>query len=246
MTKSSSLTRVSKFIAEVNGEKTNTVRQRLKEWYREAEAKKGQHRRHLDVSSCFAPLLLWVMSLLPSNIERIALAVDATSIGQKFTVLSMNVLLAGCGIPVAWSIVHATEPGSWKPHWLQLIQQVQGVIPPHSSVIVTADRGLYADWLYECIQNAGWHPFLRINHQGTYRLGDQNTWRPLAKSIECSGQSWSGRVVCFKTRPLSCTLLARWEPHDKDPWLVVTDLDPKQADILWYGLRSSTECVLID
>jgi hypothetical protein len=55
MTKSSSLSQVSNFIAKVNGEKPNTVRQRLKEWYLEAEAKTGNKRCSLDVSSCFAP-----------------------------------------------------------------------------------------------------------------------------------------------------------------------------------------------
>ncbi len=45
------------FIAKVNGEKPNTVRQRLKEWYQEAKAKKGKERCSLDVSSCFAPLM---------------------------------------------------------------------------------------------------------------------------------------------------------------------------------------------
>jgi len=39
MTKSSSLTQVSRFIAAVNEEKPNTVRQRLKEWYQEGKAK---------------------------------------------------------------------------------------------------------------------------------------------------------------------------------------------------------------
>ena len=33
MTGSSSLTRVSELIAKINGESTNTVRRRLKEWY---------------------------------------------------------------------------------------------------------------------------------------------------------------------------------------------------------------------
>jgi hypothetical protein len=121
MTKSSSLTQVSHLIAQINSEQPNTVRQRLKEWYQEAPAKKGLHRRELNVSSCFAPLLLWVLSLLPLNVEDIGLALDATSIGNKFTVLSMNILLAGSGISVAWCIVKATEPGSWKPHWQKLI-----------------------------------------------------------------------------------------------------------------------------
>ena len=39
----------------MNGEKASAVRQRLREWYEEAEAKKGHHRRSLEVSSCFAP-----------------------------------------------------------------------------------------------------------------------------------------------------------------------------------------------
>ncbi|MEA5621066.1 hypothetical protein VB711_25000 [Cronbergia sp. UHCC 0137] len=51
MTKSSSLTQVAHFIASINGQKPNTVRQRLKEWYQEAEAKKGKRRRTLDVTN---------------------------------------------------------------------------------------------------------------------------------------------------------------------------------------------------
>lgn len=44
MTQSSSLTKVSTLIAKVNQEQENTVRQRLKEWYKsgEAKAKKGK------------------------------------------------------------------------------------------------------------------------------------------------------------------------------------------------------------
>lgn len=157
MTKSSSLTQVSNFIAKINGEKANTVRQRLKEWYQEASAKTGNKRCSLDVSSCFAPLMRWVISLLPRKIEQIALALDATSISDKFVVLSLNIMLAGCGIPMAWCVVKASEPGSWKPHWQKLIEQLQDAIPSRFEVIVTADRGLYAPWLYQLIVQARWH-----------------------------------------------------------------------------------------
>ncbi|MDZ8089219.1 MAG: hypothetical protein RMY16_27255 [Nostoc sp. DedQUE12b] len=94
-------TAISQFIARVNQEKASSVRQRLREWYQEAEAKKGLHRRSLDVSGCFTPLLMWVLSLLPPNTKQIAFALDATTIGNKFVVLSLNILLAGCGIPIA-------------------------------------------------------------------------------------------------------------------------------------------------
>lgn len=246
MTRSSSLTQVSKFIALVNEEKPNTVRQRLKEWYQEAQAKKGQKRCSFEVSSCFSRLLTWIIELLPKNLPQIGLALDATSISNRFTVLSINVLLAGGGIPVAWCIVRATEAGTWKGHWQKLIAHLVDVIPKHWHVIVCADRGLYADWLYRQIVANQWHPFLRINHQGTYRMPSQQTWQPLAAVVPNCGQSWSGRVVCFKTHPIECTLLARWDEHHQDPWLILTDLEPSQADVAWYGLRSSTEGVYRD
>lgn len=241
MTGSSSLTRVSELIAKINGESTNTVRRRLKEWYLDSESKKGKKRRELDVSKCFAPLLKWVLSLWKSEEKWLPLAIDATYIGQNFTVLSVHVLYQGCGIPVAWKIVKGTEKGSWKPLWIELFQSLQDVVPNDWQVIVSADRGLYADWLFSEICALNWHPFLRINHQGTYQVKEEQEWRCLDRVVPNTGMSWSGNVTCFKSNPLDCTLLARWDEGYQDPWLIVTDLEAEQANALWYGLRSWIE-----
>ncbi len=147
------------------------------------------------MSGCFAPLLVWVISLLPINIERIALAVDATTIGNKFVVLSINVLLAGCGIPIAWYIVKANQPGSCKPHWQKLIRQLKEAVPNGWTVIVPADRGLYAPWLYEVIVEAGWHPFLRINQPGMVKISPHGQWQPLDALVSAPGHL--GRVRWF-------------------------------------------------
>ena len=42
-------------------------------------------------------------------------------------------------------------------------------------------------------------------------------------------------------RRLECTLLACWEEGYDEPWFLVTDLDPDQAEGLWYGMRSWIE-----
>lgn len=226
MTQSPSLTRVSRFIAQLNQEKTNTVRQRLKEWYQEAKAKTGKKRSQLEVTSCFAPLLKWVLSLWISSSQWLPLALDATHIGQNFTVLSINVLYRGCAIPVAWKVVKGTEKGAWKPHWQKLCQHLKQAIPNDWQVIVSADRGLYADWLFNEIISIGWHPFLRINHQGTFHLREETEWQLLQTLVPEVRVSWSGKVTCFKTNPLDCTLLARWDEGYTDPWLILTDLEP--------------------
>ena len=244
MTRSSSLSKVSTLIAKVNGESENTVRQRLKEWYKSglAKTRKGNKRASLEVKDCFSSLLSWIIDLLPENNQELALAMDATNIGQNFTVLSINVLYRRCAIPVAWKVVSGKSKGSWKPHWQQLYQSLQGVVPKNWKVIVSADRGLYADWLYREIIDLGWHPFLRINHQGYYCHDGSSSWQPLAKILSTKNQTWSGQITCFKKNPLKCTLLAQWSEDYADPWLILTNLNPVQADVSWYQLRCWIEC----
>ncbi len=225
-----------------------TVRERLRDWYRDAAdkrgAKQGHKRRSLDVRSCFPALLRWVVAWSPPTCHHLALAMDASTLGQRFTILTICVVIRGCAIPVAWHIVEATRAGAWRPHWEALFEQLHGSVPANWTVIVAADRGLYAKWLFQAIQKLGWHPYLRINRQGQYREVGATTFRPLRWVITQVGQRWAGAVTCFATkdRQLECTLLARWDNGYTDPWLILTDLPAAQADVAWYGLRAWIEC----
>lgn len=241
MTDSCGLTTVSVFIAKLLGKSELTTRQHLREWYKDKKSKKGKKRAELDVTTCFGPLLGWILSWWPTDDKRLALAVDASTLGQRFTVLLVCVVYRGCGIPVAWKIVGATTKGSWKPHWQALLDHLKDHVGKDWFVIVTSDRGLYADWLYYAIMALGWHPFMRINLGGQFCPQGTQTFRPLKELIAQVGQSWSGQVTCFKSNPLECTLLGWWGEGYEEPWLIVTDLAPQQADVCWYGTRSWIE-----
>jgi len=102
LARSCALTAVSLFVAEGLGRKPNTVRQQLREWCYEAKAKRGQPRQELAVETCFAPLLGWVLSWWDGN--QLAIALDATTLGQRFVVLVVSVVYRGCAIPVAWTV----------------------------------------------------------------------------------------------------------------------------------------------
>ena len=242
------LTTVAITLAYVLGCSERTIREQLRDWYRDAQHKsgatRGRKRRSLEVSGCFAPLLCWVVAWSDPTCRQLALAMDASTLGQRFTILSISVVVRGCAIPVAWRIVAATQPGAWRPHWEALFGYLQGSVPAGWTVIVLADRGLYARWLFTTIQALGWHPFLRINRQGHYRLPASPISRPLTQVVSRVGQRWAGQVVCFTTpaRQLACTLLARWDAGYRDPWLILTDLPLTAVDVAWYGLRAWIEC----
>ena len=228
-------------LAGVMGKKESALRQSLREWCWEAEDKKGRKRQAVDVSACFGPLLKWVVSARSSEEKRIALAMDATSLNDNLVVLAISVVYRGCAIPVAWTISRAGSKGKWKGEWLRLLRQLKDQIPSDWLVIVLADRGLYANWLFAGIRRQGWHPFLRINSEGKYRLLRSSQWQFLHQLASHPGQEWSGAVVCFKSNPLRASLLVRWQEGYQDPWIIVTSLPPPQANVAWYGMRSWIE-----
>ena len=78
------LTAVALLLTQLVGQKRNSVRQRLREFYQEADAKKGEHRRQLDVRQCFAPLLHWLLRDWPNR--PVAVARDASTLGDRFVV----------------------------------------------------------------------------------------------------------------------------------------------------------------
>jgi hypothetical protein len=238
LARSCALSAVSVWLAARLQRKDNTVRQQLREWCDEAQAKRGAHRQALVVDDGFMPLLRWVLGHWQGT-QR-ALALDATTLGLRFTVLAVSVVSRGCAIPVAWTILPANQPAAWRGHWLRLLRPA---IPKGHTVIVLAERGLYAPWLFRRIVRLGWHPFLRINRGGTFRPDPQATYRPLRGFVPAPGTRGRGTGTAFQSpqRRLRCTRLACWEAGDTEPWLILTDVPPEASEVGWYGLRAWIE-----
>ena len=85
------IVQISALLAIVLGQQEQSVFQRLREWYLDAgnkSGKRGHKRRELDVSLCFAPVLRWVLQLWQSEKKQLALVVDATTLGERWTILA--------------------------------------------------------------------------------------------------------------------------------------------------------------
>ena len=70
------ITQISALLALVLCQGEQTVFQRLREWYLDAEQKSGSKRRELEVSTCFAPLLRWVLRLWRAGFFAAFLAIS--------------------------------------------------------------------------------------------------------------------------------------------------------------------------
>ena|SRR5947209_612121 len=243
LAKSCGITSVVGLLAPLVERSESSLRQQLREWCYDAKDKKGAYRQQIDVELCFAPLLSWILSWWAVDEHRLALAMDASNLTARFTVLCLSVVYRGCAIPVAWKIIVGNAPGSWEPYWKSLFNMIHSSVPKEWTVIVLADRGLYAKWLYHHLVSLGWHPFLRINVRGKVRPEGEEAFRWLSSVVPVVGSAWAGAVECFVDKPkrLSCTLLACYEAGYADPWLIVTDLPANAANVVWYSMRTWIE-----
>jgi hypothetical protein len=234
-------TRLSHGLAKIEQGKASCLRQRIREFYYEADAKRGKKRREVEVQTCFGDLLAGILRDWQEK-KELALALDASTLGERFTVLNVSVMYRGCGIPIAWIILPANQKGSWRPHWEGLLQQVAHVVPKEWNVIVMADRGLYAGWLFTAITQLGWHPLLRVNETMGFRAQGKQHFVPIGSLLRRRGRSWAGWGEWSEEGDRQQgSLLIRWEKGYDESVAVVTDLEKQEAEVGWYFLRFGIE-----
>src|SRR5262249_25804751 len=140
----SGLATVTLFLSRRLGCPYAALRKRLREFYLEAAAKsgvnQGQKRQDFDVTTCFAPLLGWVLAAWSAR--HLALALDVTILGDRSHVLCLSVVVRGVGLPVAWKVLPGGVKEPWNPHWQALLGHVRAAVPADGIVLVLSDRGL--------------------------------------------------------------------------------------------------------
>lgn len=223
--------------------KYGSMKQRLRELTYETQAKRGSQRRELKVSECFAPLLRWVLSLMNGEDQQIVLAIDATTLRNRFIVLAVSVVVSGTAIPVAWHIQGSNQKGAWNPIWMRLLTALRPAIPSDYQVFVLSDSGLYSKDLFNFIDTLGWHTMMRLHgKQGLFRPAGRHKWLPLPRLVRRGMMPAILCGDCFKANPLRCRLILQWESQYEHPCLIVTNLPLSQIQHNIYTIRYWIEC----
>lgn len=219
----------------------HALRQRLREWTYDGADKAAPCAAQVAVEQCFAPLLGWVLAWWRG--DALALAVDATPLGDRVVVLAVSVLDRGTAIPVAWHVLPANRPGAWMGAILRLLRLLRPAVPAGLTVLVLADRGLWSPRLWQRIRRLGWHPVLRVRAATRCQPAGRRGRGAARDLVPGPGHAWVGAGVAFKERPArrAGTLVVVWGAGQAEPWAVLTDLPADRLGVLWYGLRTWVE-----
>jgi hypothetical protein len=239
----SGLSRVALFLGKHLGWPYYAIRKRLSEFYKEAPAKSGFNqgvkRRDFDPSTCFAPLLRWVLSLWSGRC--LPLAIDVTNLGDRFHVLCVSVVVNGVAIPVAWKVLLGGVKDPWNPHWQALLTRLKAAVPAGWTVLVLSDRGLESPELFRFIVSLDWHPLMRVKKGGKFRPTGWRHFYCFGDLVRKVGGHFYAEGLAYTGERMPCTLLACWGEGHAEPWLLLTDLPPEAASAVWYGLRGWIE-----
>jgi hypothetical protein len=225
-------------LAPLLGQSFNTVRQRLREFYKPAQAKAGRQRTQIEPASFCAPLVAWITGSWSER--RVALALDVTNFADRFHVLACSITYRGCAVPIAWKVLPGNRKGAWHPHWCALLGQVAQAFGPGWQILVLTDRGLESSRLFKAIVAAGMHPLMRVKAAGKFRPTGWVRSYPLGSFAARPTQRFAGRGQAYESE-LECTLLACRMVGCEEPWLLLTDLDPVAAAPCWYAYRAWIE-----
>ena len=62
---------------------------------------------------------------------------------------------------------------------------------------------------------------------------------PAQRFVSRPDTAWVGQGTAFSTPKAKrrCTLLVVWYVEQEEPWIILTDLPPKEVGVSWYALR---------
>ena len=101
-----------------------------------------------------------------------------------------------------------------------------------------ADRGLRSPKLWEKIHKLGWRPYMRQRVNTTFRL-DGGKRMPARRPVSGPGNSFIGSGTAFRaeSKRLKGTIIVIWVEGQDAPWIILTDLNSKEAGASWREMR---------
>lgn len=165
--------------------------------------------------------------------KRVLIAVDWTKI-RAWQVLVAGVIQRGRTVPVLWSVMDPMSVyKSYNSFENGFFTWLAKSLPKDVKAVVLLDRGFDRVEITKHLRRCGLSFVIRVGgnvhvHHAEYR-------GPINELLVRAGQAKDlpGSVL-RPSRPIRVRVVARWEAGQREPWLLMTDLDQSPGQIMAY------------
>ena len=192
----------------------------------------------------FLPFAEMLLASLGST-GPLVLAMDGSEVGRHCLALMVSVIYQKRALPVAWVVVEGSKGHFPEQTHLELLDQVQAMVPSDTDVIFVGDGEFDGQQLQAAITAAGWHYACRTAHNRW--LCEADTWFQLNELWLQPGDQIILSEVLFTQQAYGPVLVvAYWEPGYKDPLYLVSNFALGSEAIYWYRHRFRIETFFSD
>jgi hypothetical protein len=173
------------------------------------------------------------------------LLIDGSPIGNNHQLLMVSLGYRRRALPIAWTWVRCNRGHSSGRVQCALLAYVRQLVPPEAEVIVCGDSAFTP--LQALLDSWGWFYALRQKGSHLFRKEDADAWPRGDSLVTKPGQCcWLSDIQLTKEHQHSCHFLALWQPGEKEPWLLATNLPDVRTTRLQYSRRMWTEAMFGD
>ena len=118
---------------------------------------------NISYSIYFTPFIAPLLSTL-AQIRPLTIIFDGSIVGRGCVALVASVCYKGRALAIAWLVREGKKGHFPEEMHLELLKQVQALIPPQAEVVFLGDGEFDGTALFEQIQSAAWHFVCRTAH----------------------------------------------------------------------------------
>ena len=193
--------------------------QRLRRFLRNASVR---------VREWYAPVATPLLAAAAQQGE-IRLLLDATKVTAHHQLLMVALAYRRRALPIAWTWVRKARGHSSGAKQVALLAYVRQLLPADSQVILVGDSEFTA--VQDAAEAWGWGYVLRQKGSHLFQESPDGAWQRLDSLAPKPGRKcWLTQVALTRQHQRICNLLVWWQPGEKKPWLLATNLpSPRQA-----------------
>lgn len=180
-----------------------------------------------------------------ASMGPLVLVMDGSEVGRHCLTLMVSLIYKGRALPLVWTVVSGCKGHFPEPTHLELLAQVQAVLPAEADVIFLGDGEFDGCQLQAAIQAAGWHYVCRTAQNR--RLSEQDDWFQLNELGLQPGDWLELSDVSFTDQAYGPVLVvAYWHPKYKQPLYLVSNFQLAEEALYWYRKRFRIETFFSD
>lgn len=199
------------------------------------------------VREWYSPLATELLSDIVVSGQSVRLIIDATKIGGGHRLLMVAVAYRRRSLPIAWTWVKGTRGHSLATTQCALFAYIRTLLPEGASVSVVGDSEFGSVELMRHFSQWGWAYVLRQKGRISLSTQEAAMWQRLDSLVQQPGQSvWLEDVRFTQRFAFPVNLLAYWQPGEKHPWLLATNLATMRLTLTTYRRRMWIEEMFAD